>query len=328
MRRAFAALLAAMFLLPACALAGGEAPAPTPVATYAPDREVRQENADVLPSGPLETVPPESETYPTVAVAAPAQGEETVPMYASPSERDEVLMAYYAGTRVTVLREAMPGFVMAQVGTKEAGVMGYMRKSDLRFDAAAQREIVPRYMMIEMNREAAVYAWCDGQSGELGMLAEGDLIFVIGRNDDRWMQIARPLNSMVEVVDTGNWLAADEAVAEQGFVQMITGLGRGYECTIGQWEVDPIPGEITREQAVKLAVEVARLLYMPDGVREEDAEATWMHGAPGSGYMDVSVTVIIRQDERQGVEVNMGADGTLRNAQYYVDDILRDMTNF
>lgn len=324
MKRALAALIAAMLLLPACALAGGNAPEPTPVATYG--REVRQQNADVSLSGPLETVPPERETYPTIAVAAPAQGEEAAPMYASPNERDEVLMAYYAGTRVTVLREAMPGFVMAQVGTKEAGVMGYMRKSDLRFDAAAQREIIPRYMMIEMNREAAVYAWCDGQSGELGRLETGDLIFVIGRNEDRWMQIARPLNSMVEVVDTGNWLSADEAVAEQGFVQMITGLGRGYESTINQWAVDPIPGEITREQAVKLAAEAARLLYVPDGVREEDAEATWMCGAPGSGYTGLRLTVTIRLDERQYVEVNMEVDGALRYARYYVDDILRDMT--
>lgn len=325
MKRALAAMLAAMLLLPAFALAGGNVPEPTPVATSPAEWEM-QKNAELLSAGPLETVPPESETYPTIAVAAPAQGQDTVPMYASPSERDEVLMAYYAGTRVTVLREAMPGFVMAQVGTKEAGVMGYMRKSDLRFDAAAQREIIPRYMMIEMNREASVCAWCDGQSGELGRLAEGDMIFVVGRNDDRWMQIARPLSSFMETVDTGNWLAADDVGAEQGFVQMLTGLGRAYEVTINQWAVDPIPGEITRGQAIRLAVEAAGLLYGLDGLREEDAEAVWTYSASGRGYTDVGVTVTIRPDERQYVEVGMEADGTLRNGQYYVDDVLRDAT--
>ena len=245
-------------------------------------------------------------------------------------------MTYYAGTRLTALREAMPGFVQVQTGTKEAGAMGYMRRSDLRFGSTALREAAPEYMMIELNRDADVYAWCDEGSGVIGSFAAGERFFAIGKNDGKWVQIAVPGSGIVTRRDVYEWLdtGAQGTRADGtpgitcGFVRMETGLGRGYPCIAERWEVEPVPGEITREQAVSLAVQAALQLDLPEELRTETAlrarnpQVMWMYSMADSGFVQLSILATLALDDVSILSVNLRGDGSVTSVNMTEDGVI------
>lgn len=328
--RQAALLLCLLFLLPVPALAGGS------------------ENAEIATSAPatgalklaypesLATVPPQAQVWPMTAVAAPAQEGGAVPLLDAPGENARVLMTYYAGARVSVLREAKPGFLQVQTGTKEAGAMGYMRKSDLRLGSAALREVAPEYVMIELNRDVDVYAWCDEGSGVIGSFAAGERFFAIGKNDGKWVQIAVPGSGIVTRRDVYEWLdtGAQGARADGtpgvtcGFVRMETGLGRGYPSIAERWEVEPVPGEITRGQAVEIAVQAALLLDLPEALRTEAAlrarepQVTWMYSLAGSGFVQLSINVTLELDDALSVSVKLRGDGSVTSMNMTEDGVI------
>ena len=200
------AALILLLLAPAAALAGGSENEETVMPAAAPEITAVPFVPSALGGAPLETVPPQTQSWPMTAVAAPAQEGGTVALLDAPSIGAGVVMTYYAGTRLTALREAKPGFLQVQTGTKEAGAMGYMRKSELRLGSAALREAAPETMMIELNRDADVYAWCDEGSGVIGSFAAGERFFAIGKNDGKWVQIAVPGSGIVTRRDVYEWL--------------------------------------------------------------------------------------------------------------------------
>ena len=330
--RQAALCLCLLLLLPAVAAAGGSenaelaqvTPVPTAAALKQPD------------PGSLATVPPQVQRWPMTAVAVPAQEDGAVALLDAPDANARVLMTYYAGTRLTVLREAKPGFLQVQTGTKEAGAMGYMRRSELRLGGAALREAAPEYVMIELNREADVYAWCDEGSGVIGSFAAGERFFAIGKNDGKWVQIAVPGNGIVTRGDQYEWLdiGAQGTRADGtpgitcGFVRMETGLGRGYPCIAERWEVEPVPGEITREQAVEIAVQAALLLDLPEAFRTEAAlcarapQMTWMYSMEDSGFVQLSVNVTFELDDAISVSVNLRGDGSVTTANMTQDGVI------
>ena len=328
--RQAALCLCLLLLLPAAAAAGGSenaeiaAPAPTAAAFKLPD------------SGSLATVPPQTQRWPMTAIAVPAQEGGTVALLDAPDANARVLMTYYAGTRLTVLREAKPGFLQVQTGTKEAGAMGYMRSDELRLGSVALREAAPETMMIELNRDADVYAWCDEGSGVIGSFAASERFFAIGKNDGKWVQIAVPGNGIVTRGDQYEWLdigaqgtRADGTTGITcGFVRMETGLGRGYPCIAERWEVEPVPGEITREQAVEIAVQAALLLDLPEAFRTEAAlcarapQMTWMYSMADSGFVQLSVNVTFELDDAISVSVNLRGDGSVTTANMTQDGVI------
>ena len=330
--RQAALCLCLLLLLPAVAVAGGSENAELAQATPVPTAAALK-----LPDiGSLATVPPQTQRWPMTAVAVPAQEDGAVALLDAPDANARVLMTYYAGTRLTVLREAKPGFLQVQTGTKEAGAMGYMRKSELRLGSAALREAAPEYMMIELNREADVYAWCDEGSGVIGSFAAGERFFAIGKNDGKWVQIAMPDNGIVTRGDEYEWLdiGAQGTRADGtpgitcGFVRMETGLGRGYPCIAERWEVEPVPGEITREQAVEIAVKAALLLDLPEALRTEAAlrarapQMTWMYSMADSGFVQLSVNVTFELDDAISVSVNLRGDGSVTTANMTQDGVI------
>ena len=330
--RQAALCLCLLLLLPAVAAAGGSenaelaqvTPVPTAAALKQPD------------PGSLATVPPQVQRWPMTAVAVPAQEDGAVALLDAPDANARVLMTYYAGTRLTVLREAKPGFLQVQIGTREAGAMGYMRRSELRLGSAALREAAPEYVMIELNREVDVYAWCDEGSGVIGSFAAGERFFAIGKNDGKWVQIAVPGNGIVTRGDQYEWLdiGAQGTRADGtpgitcGFVRMETGLGRGYPCIAERWEVEPVPGEITREQAVEIAVQAALLLDLPEAFRTEAAlcarapQMTWMYSMEDSGFVQLSVNVTFELDDAISVSVNLRGDGSVTTANMTQDGVI------
>ena len=330
--RQAALCLCLLLLLPAAAAAGGSenaelaqaTPVPTAAALKQPD------------PGSLATVPPQTQRWPMTAVAVPAHEDGAVALLDAPDANARVLMTYYAGTRLTVLREAKPGFLQVQTGTKEAGAMGYMRRSELRLGSAALREAAPEYVMIELNREADVYAWCDEGSGVIGSFAAGERFFAIGKNDGKWVQIAVPGSGIVTRRDAYEWLdvGAQGTRADGtpgvtcGFVRMETGLGRGYPCIAERWEVEPVPGEITREQAVEIAVQAALLLDLPEAFRTEaalrarESKAMWMYSMADSGFVQLSVNVTLELNDALSVSVNLRGDGSIISANRTEDGVI------
>lgn len=330
--RQAALCLCLLLLLPAAAAAGGSEnaelaqaiPAPTAVALKLPD------------IGSLATVPPQVQRWPMTAVAMPAREDGTVALLDAPDANARVLMTYYAGTRLTVLREAKPGFLQVQTGTREAGVMGYMRRSELRLGSAALREAAPEYVMIELNREADVYAWCDEGSGVIGSFAAGERFFAIGKNDGKWVQIAVPGSGIVTRRDAYEWLdtGAQGTRADGtpgvtcGFVRLETGMGRGYPCIAERWEVEPVPGEITRGQAVEIAVQAALLLDLPEELRTETAlrdresKAMWMYSMADSGFVQLSVNVTLELNDALSVSVNLRGDGSVTSVNMTEDGVI------
>ena len=307
--RQAALCLGLLLLLPASAAAGADANAEYVELTPAP-MPTQATGAIKLPSadpGSFATVPPETQRWPMPAVAAPAQEGGTVPLLSAPDERAGVVMTYYAGARVTVLREAKPGFVQVQTGTKDAGAMGYMRRSDLRIGSAALREVTPEYTMIELNREATVYAWCDTGAQVIGSFAAGERFYTVGKNDGKWVQIVAPESSVVRRADAWDWQVPEtqgtrtdgRTGVTSGFVLMETGLGRGYSCIAERWEVEPAPGEITREQAVETAVQTLLRFTLPEGLgtaaalRAQEPQALWLYSRTDTGYVRLTVEVTV-----------------------------------
>ena len=330
--RQAALCLCLLLLLTAAAAAGSSENAELAQATPAPTAAALK-----LPDiGSLATVPPQVQRWPMTAVAMPAREDGTVALLDAPDANARVLMTYYAGTRLTVLREAKPGFLQVQTGTKEAGAMGYMRRSELRLGSAALREAAPEYVMIELNREADVYAWCDEGSGVIGSFAAGERFFAIGKNDGKWVQIAVPGSGIVTRRDAYEWLdtGAQGTRADGtpgvtcGFVRLETGLGRGYPCIAERWEVEPVPGEITREQAVEIAVQAALLLDLPEALRTEAAlrarapQMTWMYSMADSGFVQLSVNVTFELDDALCVSVNLRGDGSVTTANMTQDGVI------
>ena len=271
----------------------------------------------------LETVPPETETWPRLAVAAAQQEGDTVPLFAEPDDSSEVLMAYYRGARLTALRRALPGYVQVQAGTAQAGLLGYMREEDLRFDSAALREIQPEYVMILLNRETPIYAGCDELAEVIGTCSVEQTYYTIGKNDGKWVQLYAPTGSYVGQSSERFWAVREGEGAAEGFVLLSTGLARGYECAAVRWEVEPIPGEITRAQAVELAVTALMTEDngMPGEMRSEaflrglDFETAWWYSVPDSGFVSVGVDVTYECDAYT-LHAALYPDGTVRTGTY------------
>ena len=150
------------------------------------------------------------------------------------------------------------------------------------------------------------------------------------------MQIAVPGSGIVTRRNVYEWLdtGAQGTRADGmpgitcGFVRMETGLGRGYPCIAERWEVEPVPGEITREQAFSLAVQAALQLDLPEELRTETAlrarnpQATWMYSMADSGFVQLSVNVTLALDEALSVSVNLRGDGSIISANRTEDGVI------
>lgn len=265
-----AALLALLLLLPGAALAGGQAADDAqdawPVESgghalssgplnAAPEEQAADGAQDawlVVPSGktffigPLAIVPPEQGFQLTQrAVAAPETADGTVAMYEQPHEGSAVLMTYYRGAPLEVIRASVNGFYQVQAGTAEAGVMGYMRGQDVEIGERADREVAPSYMELQFNREAKIYAYCDESAKEIGICTVDHTYYAMGKNDGKWVQLTLPPVFHF-------WEQEDRATV--GFVKLETGMARGYWHEPGAWESSPVTGEASVQQLVELAI--------------------------------------------------------------------------
>ena len=170
----------------------------------------------------------------------------TADLYATPREGAQVLMTYYPGVRVEVLREANADFVQVNVGRKGGSLTGYMRKEDLVFGEEAVRQNRPLEVCYEQ-LSWTLYSYCDTRSEVL--IECGDTtLYVMGECGD-WVHAT---------VDRGS-----EVIT--GFVnRKASGLREadrttGYAAGI---RTQPTADEPTREDAVA----AARAHILADGI--------------------------------------------------------------
>ena len=226
-------LILILCFLPACAVAGAA-------------QNHEQEREAAIYEGPLAVVPPQAERDLTRrASVVTRSSSDAAPLYAQPNAQSAVLMTYYSGAPVEVIR-SVGGFFLVQAGGAQAGLMGYMRAEDLAVGDAARRQVQPCFMRLEFNREAPVYAYCDEGAQQIGVCEVGKTYYAMSKNEDKWVQLFLPPQPHV-------WEEEDRLT--KGFVKLETGMARGYWQELEGWEVEPIEGEITAEQAEALAME-------------------------------------------------------------------------
>ena len=194
------------------------------------------------------------------AAAVTGQDDGTVALYALPDENAEVLMEYYSGAPLEIIRRVGGAFYQVQVGNDEASLMGYMRAQDIAVDKEAARRVRPCFMKLEFNREAQVYAYCDESAQVIGTCELGKTYYAMSKNEEKWVQLFLPPQPH---------LREETDRLTCGFVHLETGMARGYWQELSRWETEPDAGELTREEAEALAIE-----YLAGG---ESADGTGAH---------------------------------------------------
>ena len=105
----------------------------------------------------------------------------------TPREGGEVLMTYYPGVRVEVLREVNTGYVQVNVGDPGGSLTGYMRKEDLVFGEEAVRQNRPLEVCYERTG-FTMYSYCDERSDVL--MERGDATLYAMGEQGGWIHAA------------------------------------------------------------------------------------------------------------------------------------------
>lgn len=183
---------------------------------------------------------------------APAMADDaastavTAGLYDTPREGGAVLMTYYPGVRVEVLREANADYVQVNVGRKGGSLTGYMRKADLVFGEAAVRQNRPLEVCYEQ-LSWTMYGYRDTRSDVL--IERGDAYLYVLGEDDEWVHAtvdrgSEAVTGFVNKAESGLWEA---------------GRTTGYAAGI---RTQPTADEPTREEAIA----AARAHLLEDGI--------------------------------------------------------------
>lgn len=174
----------------------------------------------------------------------------------APREEAQVLMEYYPGTRVEVVREADGQYVQVNVGEMGGSLMGYMKKEDLTFGEAnirAFRELEVTYPW----RGWTMYSACDKLSQVIAAYND-TFIYAMGEYGD-WIHIVQE--------------AGDQTIT--GFVHK-----------------PDMPEEVAAQREIGYAWGIVTSL-LPDEVQLETAIAyarEQLIGQPANGQKGVAIT--------------------------------------
>lgn len=247
------------------------------------------------------------------AVAAPKNPESgnSVPLYEKPDENSAVLMRYYSGAQIEVLRIEAGGMVWVQCGEKGASIMGYMRMDDLRYGVQAMREVPRCFKCYTLKPASDVYAYCDGLSGVIRQTEETVQIEVYGENDEGWGHLLPPV-----VWQTGAWI---RNTPDRGFIRLDACTDGRMAVQEGERLVIPAEGEMTYEAARMRAIEL--LLGTPgmegkisETYRSREAlEAFWsdvrLYYDPQTNAVSWQVFLQAGDDHSQNFTIYMNAQG-------------------
>lgn len=169
------------------------------------------------------------------ALSGPACAQVTADLLDAPNARANVLMRYYIGTRVEVIRDAGSGYVQVNVGEKGGSLMGYMEKRDLAFGEKEIRAV--RAESVYYTAEAAtvntLYSYPDKQAPVIDTEFDIDYKQVLGYR-------------------SGEWLHVEDGLGGSGFVARDELKLYGPDYTYATFiYVDPAEDELSFEEAVE-----------------------------------------------------------------------------
>lgn len=183
-----------------------------------------------------------------VAVAAPQDARKggTAPVFEGPDEAGRVILRLYSGAPLTVLDTSLGGLVRVQSGQQGTSLLGYMRAEDLRYGAQAMRETPLCCMLLQFPEEGDVFAYCDEQAGVVDTIDPLMSYMARGFTDDGFAQLIDPSGAQA---------------GAHGFVRLKdVDVQEMFLDNVYSYTVEPLEGEMTREEALEKAVE-----YLLDG---------------------------------------------------------------
>ena len=183
------------------------------------------------------------------AVAAPQDAQTLIAMIDVPDDGGRLVMGYTSGAPLEVLRDAGNGYVLAQSGVTGAGVMGYVKKENLRLGDTAPRVVQPTYYRVEFAQEMPVYAYPDAGAQVIGSCVPGKAYYWMGISADGYAQLCLPPAIHI-------WQEADRMT--KGFVPLYDGeesAAMSERVTPWMWTVQPRFGEAAEETVIALAKE-------------------------------------------------------------------------
>lgn len=199
----------------------------------------------------------------------------------TPQENANVLMRYFPGVRVEVVREADATYVQVNVGTSEGGLTGYVRRENLAFGEESVREVRAINALYYTTEETwTLYAYCD------------ELSEVLEENVDTYVYAMGGLGDWLHVrVDS-----ADALPVRTGFVsKTLAGLSTANLAYALGVETYPLEGEMTYEEMIEFGKE--RLVA--DGEIANGTEGTQKVTREMLDACDVTVEMMYYYDDSQ-----------------------------
>lgn len=194
-----------------------------------------------------------AEDQPQTGVAAT---KAATALLSTPQQNASVLMTYYPGVRVEVVRLADAQYAQVNVGNRPGTLTGYMRIADLAFTEAGLRSVRGIHATCSFAERPAIYSYMDELSQNMGQML--DYYTVLGVSADGWLHVSLGQGSPNDA--TGFvYRGADASgmsLSEAPYVYTL-----------------PVEGELTREEAVQIARE--RILA--------DGAAAYMSTAESAG---------------------------------------------
>lgn len=181
------------------------------------------------------------------AVAAPEDASKLIAMVDKPDGGGQLVMSYTSGAPLEILMEAGNGYVLAQSGEAGAGIMGYIRRENLRFGDTAPRVTQPAYYRVEFTKETPVYAYPDAGAQVIGSCVPGKTYYWMGVSAEGYAQLCLP--PAIHIWKEKNRM-------RQGFVSLYDGeksIAVSELVTPWAWTVEPRFGEATEETVIALA---------------------------------------------------------------------------
>lgn len=174
------------------------------------------------------------------SAAGPACAQVTADLLDAPNAQANVLMRYYTGTRVEVIREADADYVQVNVGTKGGSLMGYMEKRDLAFGEKAIRQVRAEAVSYTaaVGTVSTLYSYPDKQAPVNDAEFDVDYKQVLGYRG-------------------GDWLHVEDGLGGSGFIARdeLELIGPEYRYASHIY-VEPAEDEMTREEAFAYAKKV------------------------------------------------------------------------
>ena len=155
----------------------------------------------------------------------------------APNVGANVMMRYYIGTRVEVVREVDNTYVLVNVGKQGGSLMGYMEKRDLAFGEEAIRQVRAEAVSYtaEVGSRCKLYSYPDKLAPVSDEAFDISYKSVLGYHQ-------------------GDWLHVDDGLGNTGFVARdeVELTDQDYHNAIFIY-VEPAEDEMTREEAIAYA---------------------------------------------------------------------------